>query len=482
MVKEYREDLREDYIPFISMIDFDNDHQLLPTLPELQRETTLPPNALRVAADIMTDILLRIQGQLRPRTSSPHLEGATREGGEEISGRRVRTSSPQKHNIMKMFSEFHIQRDASHLAQHAWTSTTSLPTRSWMRTSTSSGSSCSTSDNVHRVKTTKGLHTSSCVRWVPISWGYEPHPTQQHRPSRAAGVSQPLPAHPSTSTGNRRDQPQDHIIATSGSQRQDCWQLQGGVPTATTLPRVHLGSQHPTFLRQGVITTRTLGWAILHRCSHCPSMTSEISCAIRGRTAKYIFNKSPHTSDQQYTSVWSDINQWADEQQCVQLGHGWYMDVEPSTLTTNIIHSKGAKITINHSDAMDWHVSTTAPLRAYIAEYIHLVYQKRCKHNFWVGLRLDHIWEGVWNLNTSLPTSSWRTSDLLWHPGLRRKSAHQHISDTTWWLQSLHPSRRTSGTRRHWKERWHLRQLAWTSSPTDLPHFHTLAASILWFL
>ena len=66
-MKECKEDLGEDYIPFISMIDFDSEHQPLPRLPVLQPETTLPLNALRTTADIMADILVRKQqGQLRP--------------------------------------------------------------------------------------------------------------------------------------------------------------------------------------------------------------------------------------------------------------------------------------------------------------------------------------------------------------------------------------------------------------------------------
>ena len=92
-MKEYKEDLREDYIPFSSVIDFDNDYQLPELRLELQPETTLPRNALRTTADIMADILLRKQqGQIQDRTSSPHLEGTEGEGEETLT-RRVRTSS-----------------------------------------------------------------------------------------------------------------------------------------------------------------------------------------------------------------------------------------------------------------------------------------------------------------------------------------------------------------------------------------------------
>ena len=98
MMEEYRNDLGSDYIPFINMIDINSNEQLPRPRPrpEQRQQTTLPHKSGRTTADIMADILLRKQQQLRAqhRISSSHLEGDEGEGGEETSRRRVRTPSP----------------------------------------------------------------------------------------------------------------------------------------------------------------------------------------------------------------------------------------------------------------------------------------------------------------------------------------------------------------------------------------------------
>ena len=97
-MEEYRHDLGDDYIPFINVIDINRSEQLPRPRPrpEQQQQTTLPHESGRTTADIMPDILLRKQQQLRvqPRTSSSHLGGDEGEGGEDTSKRRVRSPSP----------------------------------------------------------------------------------------------------------------------------------------------------------------------------------------------------------------------------------------------------------------------------------------------------------------------------------------------------------------------------------------------------
>ena len=96
VMEEYRNDFGEDYIPFINMIDINSNEQLPRhrPRPEQQRQTALPRESGRTTTDIMADILLRKQQQLQPRSSSSHLGGDEGEGGEETSGRRVRSPSP----------------------------------------------------------------------------------------------------------------------------------------------------------------------------------------------------------------------------------------------------------------------------------------------------------------------------------------------------------------------------------------------------
>ena len=67
MMEEYRHDLGDDYIPFINMIDINSSEQLPRPRPrpEQQQETTLPHESGRTTADIMADMLLRKQQQLR---------------------------------------------------------------------------------------------------------------------------------------------------------------------------------------------------------------------------------------------------------------------------------------------------------------------------------------------------------------------------------------------------------------------------------
>ena len=63
MMKEYRSDLGDEYIPFINMIDINSNEQLPQPRPEQQRQTTLPREIDRATADIMADILLKKQQQ-----------------------------------------------------------------------------------------------------------------------------------------------------------------------------------------------------------------------------------------------------------------------------------------------------------------------------------------------------------------------------------------------------------------------------------
>ena len=60
-MEEYRNDLGDDYVPFINMIDINNNEQQPRPRPEHQQQTTLPLQNGRTAADIMADILLRKQ-------------------------------------------------------------------------------------------------------------------------------------------------------------------------------------------------------------------------------------------------------------------------------------------------------------------------------------------------------------------------------------------------------------------------------------
>ena len=68
-------------------------------------------------------------------------------------------------------------------------------------------------------KTTRGLPTSSCAMMSTNRLEATSHiQLSDIDPFMQQGSPQPLTVHPSTSAGNRRNQPQDHIIAISGSQ------------------------------------------------------------------------------------------------------------------------------------------------------------------------------------------------------------------------------------------------------------------------
>ena len=64
-MEEYKKDLGDDYIPFINVIDINNNEQRPWPQPEQQQQTTLPPENVRATADIMADILLKKQQWLQ---------------------------------------------------------------------------------------------------------------------------------------------------------------------------------------------------------------------------------------------------------------------------------------------------------------------------------------------------------------------------------------------------------------------------------
>ena len=163
----------------------------------------------------------------------------------------------QTHNIMKMFSEPHIKGTLPASHQHQW-----MPTRSWMRSSPSSGSSCSTSDNVHHVKTTKGLPTSLCTT---TSTDFLRLRTTSSSATSTLSCSRGFPTSTSTSIYISTQQTR----STSRSHHRYFWKpttqlltTLKGIPTSAALSRAHLGedrwtsdSQCPMSLRQRVLTT-----------------------------------------------------------------------------------------------------------------------------------------------------------------------------------------------------------------------------------
>ena len=112
-----------------------------------------------------------------------------------------------------------------------------------------------------------------------------------------------------------------------GAKWQDQRQLQGRVPTSEPLPPLPSWSrlmnprdkEHPASTQERVITTSRV-WAQpadistsvvhQHRWAH-------LGLHRRAYRQEHLW-EDPQPTDQQYTSVWSDINQWASQQQCSQ--------------------------------------------------------------------------------------------------------------------------------------------------------------------
>ena len=232
--------------------------------------------------------------------------------------------------------------------------------------------------------------------------GRRQHQVDQRRHPNVTWPPQPLPAHPHTSAGYRCHQLQGHIKHLVGIERQDRHQLEERLLRAEALPRCHRpiaimvddprtrnilrpyrrdGSQHQEFELNQPTSTPPL---------HVPSI-GNVLVIFRGPTSQYIYDKvkapaivSSHVFDQMAVSgplnshshslisLCAHDTIWSKAYRHIQMYFPHMMNIvnwqeetasatsrtmgktsgtsSTSTLTTNIMHSKGVTITIKYND------------------------------------------------------------------------------------------------------------------------------------
>ena len=132
------------------------------------------------------------------------------------------TSGSTTSSICSQSSTASLMQTTSH--RHQWTSRTStlgFRSRASSQASTSRRSLRSTSEPVLHIRTIASWPTSSSTAMSTLPRSARQDTADQYRSIAQMWLPQPLPAHPSTSAGNRRDQLQDHIDSTSWEKRQD---------------------------------------------------------------------------------------------------------------------------------------------------------------------------------------------------------------------------------------------------------------------
>ena len=288
-MEEYKKALGDDYTPFINMININNNDNQPRPRPEQQQQMTLPPENARATADIMADIPLRnnshnsnydighqhyILEEMKEKEERKHQEGEwghphrhqqrqynhhchlipqlRQRQDDDIDQRQAslsRLSSPSSTSSLcshqSLTSCCHTATSTTFCISHVQQSTSASTSCQWPQGQLQTSVTplelleeclhhhqhrhihCSVLQSLSSTseRSQVGLHRP-LQQWVPLPRSARQDTADQHWSIAQRGLPEPLPAHPSTSAGHRRDQLQDHIDSTSWDKRQDWGQLE----------------------------------------------------------------------------------------------------------------------------------------------------------------------------------------------------------------------------------------------------------------